>query len=457
MSNKTLSRRSFLRTAALAAAGVSLAACTTPTAAPTEAPKEEAKPTEAPKAEVKKVTLSMWTHDMLYVKFFTAVGQEQFSQAHSGTEITYDFQVVPEVFTKMLSTFSAGEPAPDLFGLEQGWFGTYTKDDIIGQKFVDLTARIGAEKDKFVPGTWAKYTSKGKIYGVESALCTCAYYYQPAVLEKAGLKELPKTWDDFMNAGIEAAKNNIYLSAIDSEGYAMFDLLFMERGGQYFDETTEFVLDKSPNREMALEVMNYLKQGIENKVFWPANGGDFWGPGLMAAHKEGKVMGMTGPDWWSDAILKANAKDQSGNWHIDMMPKWKGGGFSSSTWGGTGFCITQESKSVDLCWELVHLGYMTKDNQIKRYEMIHYLPHMYEALEDPRFTDAKDEYYGGQAIGQTWLQAAKDMPTYYQSPVRGDMGTEINKQMTTFYAGTTTAEAALDSVAKVTRQAIEDL
>jgi multiple sugar transport system substrate-binding protein/arabinosaccharide transport system substrate-binding protein len=272
-----------------------------------------------------------------------------------------------------------------------------------------------------------------------------------------GVSELPKTWEEFMDLGLKAANQGIFLSALDSEGSGIFDMLFMQRGGLYFDKDSNFVFGEKANRDIAIEVLGYLKNGLDNKVFWPGNGKDFWGAGIMAAHKEGKVMGLPAADWWSDSLLKTNAQDQSGNWHIGLMPKWKGGGHGSSVWGGTGFVVTKASKYADVAWDLIHYGYMTKENQLKRYEEIKYLPHMYEALNDPRFTDAKDAYYGNQQVGQTWSEAAKDMPLYYQSPVRGDLNTELAKQITNFYVGKTTADALVDSVVSVTKKAIQDL
>ena len=455
MFKKTASRRDFLRTAALTAVGLSAAACApaSPAAAPTKAADSGAAPASG---EKQKVTLSMWTHDNLYVQFFTARANE-WAANYPQYEFTFDFQQVPEVFTKMLSSLSAGEPVPDLFGLEQGWFGPFMKDGILDSKFVDLTPFVMAEKDKFVENNWSKFTADGKIFGVDSSLCACAFYYQSVVLEKIGLSELSKTWEDFMVVGEKAAEQGIYLSALDGEGSGIFELLFLQRGGEFFSKDNSFVLGEEANKKIAIEVLAYLQQGVEKKVFWPATGADFWGAGLMAAHKEGKVMGVPGADWWSDFILKANAKDQSGNWKIELLPKWSGGGHVSSTWGGTGFGITKSSQNAQLAWELLHYAYMTKENQIKRYTEIKYFPHMIEALNDPAVVKVRDAFYADQEVGQVWAEAAKDMPLMYQSPVRRDMQTELGTQCTNVFAGKQTPEAAIDAVIAITDQAIKDL
>lgn len=447
MTKGTVSRRDFVKVSALGGGAMVLAACAAPAA-----------PAPAANAAVakEKVSLSMWTHDNLYVQFFNARAKE-WEVKYPQYEFTYDFQQVPEVFTKMLSSLSANEVVPDLFGLEQGQFPNFMKGDILGQKFVDLTDLVTTEKDKFVENNWSKFTANGKIYGVDSSLCACVFYYQPKVLEKAGLTEFPKTWEDFMAAGEKAASQGVFLSAIDSEDSGIFSLLFLQRGGAFFANDNSFVLSKAENKAMAVEVLKYLQDGIKNKVFWPATSADFWGAGLMAAHKEGKVMGVPGADWWSDFVLKPNAKDQEGNWQITLMPKWKAGGHVSSTWGGTGFGITQASKHKDLAWDLLHFTYMTKENQIKRYEEIKYFPHMIEAINDPRVTGVKDAYYGDQMVGSVLADSAKDMPLMFQSEVRVDLTTELNKQCTNVYAGKQTPEEAIDAVIAATEKAISDL
>jgi multiple sugar transport system substrate-binding protein/arabinosaccharide transport system substrate-binding protein len=465
MSKKGFTRREFLNLSAAVAAGALLVACQatpSPTVAPTEAPTAEpatATPVPEPTKpkEKEKVNIALWTHDALYVQFFQSRAPE-WAEMHPEYDFTFDIQQVPDAQNKILAAFAAGEPVPDLFGIISGVnFSTFMKDDLIGQKFVDLTPLVGDDRPKFVENTWSKYSANGKIYSIESALCTTAFYYQPTVLEAVGGKEFPGTWDDFRKLGLEAAKKDVYLSAVDVEGNGTFNIMFMQRGGMFFDENNKFVLGESPNKDIAIEVLEYLKDGIDNKIWWPASNADFWGPPLFAAQGEGKVMGLPSADWWSDFMLKAMAEDQAGKWRLALMPKWTGGGYSAGVFGGTGFSITKESKHPDLAWDFLHYAYMNKENQLKRFEEITYLPTMIEALNDPRFTGKTDPYYGDQVIGEVWSEAAQDMPLTYPSPVYADMNNEFNVQCANVYAGKTKAADAVDAVVAKTKQAIADL
>ena len=74
MSNKVLSRRDFIRSAAIFSAGTVLASCA-PKETATQAPQEEATEEAPTSAQKEAVTLSMWTHDNLYVQFYTKCGE----------------------------------------------------------------------------------------------------------------------------------------------------------------------------------------------------------------------------------------------------------------------------------------------------------------------------------------------------------------------------------------------
>jgi ABC-type glycerol-3-phosphate transport system substrate-binding protein len=449
-----MTRRDFLRLATIAGAGAGLAACAPAlTQAPaTQAPATSAPATSGPK---EKVTLSLWTHDALYPTFFLARAEE-WKANHPQYEFTFDFQQVGDVFTKVLANLAAGEFIPDLLGLEQSWFPNFMKDDIIEQKFVDLTPRIGAERSKFVEATWGRYLHKDKIYGVESALCASVLYYQPELLEQNDYA-LPEYWDDLLSTGEQLAKKGVAFGLIDTESDFVFTVLFQQRGGQYFAPDGTFVLTEEPNRSIMQEVLNFYREGIERKFLYPVSAADFWGAAAFAAFRDGKVASIAMPDWYSDAVLKANAADMEGKWKVAPMPRWKGGGARTGTWGGTGFGIYQGSPHVDLAWDLLHYTYMTQENQVKRFLEIKYTPTMYDALKDPAFSGANDAFYGGSSLGASLAEVANETPVWYQSPVRRDMIEALGVALAEFSTGKIDAERAITDVANKTNAAMDAL
>ena len=449
-SPEPMSRRAFLaRLATLGAAGSAaglLAACEW-----TPASSGSTGTQPVPSGAQRPVTISMWTHDQLYVDFFTLRG-DVWKQNYPDQQITFAFQQVPEVFTKVLANMAAQIEVPDLLGIEQGAFPQFMKDGVVAEKFVDLTPLIGDERGKFVEGSWTKFTDQGKIYGVDSGLCATVLYHQPEQYEQAGVA-VPTTWEEAATAGEALAANGSALIAFQAEANDSFTLLYWQRGGTYFDQNGDFVFDTPENRQLALEVLDFIRQGVDKQYIKPFSNADFWAPSIYAAYQDGSVNGIIMPDWYSDAQLKASAPDMAGRWRIAPMPRWSGGGLATSTWGGTGFAIYKGSPNVDLTWDLLHFTYMTKESQLKRYEELRYFPTMIDALEDPSMAGVTDEYYGGQQVGQIFADIAPEVPAWYQSPIRPPLVDALNAELNGFYSGQSSAEQMLDAVFAKVEQA----
>jgi multiple sugar transport system substrate-binding protein/arabinosaccharide transport system substrate-binding protein len=338
-----------------------------------------------------EVTLTLWTHDGLYVEFFTSRAEEYFSEHYPDINWTFDFQVVADVQTVVQANMAAGEPLPDMIAIEQSHMALYMTDGLVADFFVDLSDRIGDDYDRIAEGRWKLYEYEGGIYGVDSGLSSVAYYYQPAIYENLGI-DVPTTWEEFVAAGPTAAENGTSLGIVMSSG-DFFEMWLWQRGAEIFDADGNFVLDDNENRAKALDVLNLWREGIDSGAFTPVLDAEFWGPPTIELFNSGAVAGITMPDWYGDYILKPQAEDMAGEWALASMPVWAdGGGVGTSVWGGTGMGITQASEHIDYAWELIQYGYLTYEGQVKRYEEIGYYPTMIEAFEDERVVGFEDPF-----------------------------------------------------------------
>jgi ABC-type glycerol-3-phosphate transport system substrate-binding protein len=466
-----MSRREFVRTSALFSAGATLAACAQPTPAPappTEVPAPEqaaeapaqptaapAEPTAAPAPKAEDVTISMWTHDILYVQFFTSRG-DVWKQNQEGKNITFDFQQIPygEVFTKVLTQLAAGSGAPDLVGIEQGAFPSFMRKEIADTGLVDLTPLVGAEKDKFY--RWEPYTFQGKLYGVESALCPCVMYYRPDLFEAAGVPyNQDWTWDEYYAAGKTLLDKGMYLSIVDeTSGGTNWAIPSVQRQGLlYFTEHGELVIDTPES----IEALTYAVNATNDQEVLMRTGADtYWGPGTVTAFLEDKVATVMGADWYLGFFMKANLADQAGKWRVALLPKFPSGGFKGSSAGGTGFAITKHSANPELVYSLLHFTYMTKESQILRFKEINYFPHMIEAIESDEIRNYQDDFLGGQAAGAVYAQSAKEAGALWQHPLRNEATSELANNIALAFEGKLTPEAALKAAADFGRKVLEE-
>lgn len=399
------------------------------------------------------VTITMWTHDQLYIDYFLEKAAE-WEEQWPDYNITYDFQQIPDAPGAALTAIAAGEPLPDLLGLEISWFPRFMNNGIIDQYFVDLTDLISDRREQFVEGRWSPYAYEGKLYGVESALTAGVYYYQPAIFEEYGV-EVPTTWEEFLQTGGELGEQGVALSVMTNDSQGPFHMYFLQRGGVIFDESGEFVFGEEANREIAIEVADFIQQGVQNGTFFLSLGDDFWGASIPTAFSEGRLAGIVMPDWYAGCCLKPGVPDMAGEWRVGPMPVWEAGGYSTSVWGGTAFAISKDTENLELVWSLLDYAYMTLDGQLDRYDAIQFYPTMYEALDHPRITDVEDPFFGNQKIGQVFADVALDTPVYYQSPNRQYFLNALGDNLPLLFDGTLSPEEFVDEIIFITQDEID--
>jgi len=360
------------------------------------------------------VTLTMWSQDPLYVKFFKSRSTE-FSALpqNKNYTISYNITQIPtaNIFPKLLSTLAAGSGAPDIATLEINAFSTFEKGDLLAKGMVNLKPLIGSQYNDFLQQRWIPYTYKGAVYGVESGLSPSCLYYRQDILSKAGLKPPFMTYDDLVTAGRLLKKKTgqaILLSPLVD--IATFSQMFQQVGGHYFNASGELTLDDSK----AVSLLTYLVNGHKEGIFYGLN--DPYSPPAFAAYQQAKLASVLMPDWYGDQFLKLSVPNESGLWRIQVLPTSTLGGGSVSCWGGTGIGVTKQSKHQQLAWQFLHYAYMNRANQIKRFQEIHYFPTMKAVLNDPAITSGTDPYYGGQKIGGLYASVASKVPVQYQSP-----------------------------------------
>ena len=399
------------------------------------------------------VTISMLTHDQLYIDFFTEF-VEEWEQKWPDYNITYDFQQNPDPSTVALTALAAGQPIPDLLGIEISTFPRFMRDGIIAEYFIDLSDLIDDRSD-FVEGRLSPYSYEGGIYGAESALTASAYYYQPAIFEEYGVS-VPTTWEEFLTVGAQLGAEDVALSVMTEDPQAFFHMMFLQRGGVIFDENGEFVFGEEANRQVALEVLEIIGQGLESGAFFLTTSADFWGGTIPTAFNEGRLAGIVAPDWYAGCCLKPGAEDMAGEWAVDPMPVFADGqGHTTSVWGGTGFAIAKSSDNVELVKDLLHDAYLTLNGQLERYEAIRFYPTMFDALEDPRVTENPDPFFGGQETGAVFAEVALDTPVYYQSANRAFFLDAVEANLPLFFDGSASAEEFVDSVVRTTQDEID--
>lgn len=210
MSNVTnrVSRRTFMKSAALVAGGALLAACggaatPQPTSPPVQKAAEAATavpaPTVAPKpAGPQALRLSVWA-DVQDAYVYSGV-LNNFMTKNKDIQVTME-QYPGGYYEKILANFAAGNPADVLYF--QGWvMQAYAENEVI-MPLDDIIASAGLAS-KFYAGTNYENLTKwhGKTYMTPTDVGSLAILYNKDLFDKRGVPYPKKgwTWEDFKQA-----------------------------------------------------------------------------------------------------------------------------------------------------------------------------------------------------------------------------------------------------------------
>ncbi|MDF2723673.1 MAG: extracellular solute-binding protein family 1 [Paenibacillus sp.] len=148
-----------------------------------------------------KVKLSFWhnyTGDDQRAKTMRAL-LEEYQKAHPNVQL--DVQAIPpDGYRTRLKTVAAANEMPDLFVM---WPGVMTKEFQAGDLLQPINALLDSKPDwksNFLPGSFDDFTINNNIYAAPAALSpTSLLFYNKKMMADNGL-QVPKTWDDLLNA-----------------------------------------------------------------------------------------------------------------------------------------------------------------------------------------------------------------------------------------------------------------
>lgn len=145
----------------------------------------------------KTLTFTTWASETEQAAFEQLIAE--YEDANEG--VTIELNVVPYdgMFSNIDAQLASGE-APDLFRADYGNLGVYSSQD----QLLDLSSYFTQEEaDAFVPALWEAVSYEGVPYGVPHQTDVSALLLNTALLEAAGITDIPTTiedawtWDEF--------------------------------------------------------------------------------------------------------------------------------------------------------------------------------------------------------------------------------------------------------------------
>jgi len=296
-------------------------------------------------------------------------------QADNGASVAYETLAWPQLHDRMATAFASGS-APWDITYNCGWVPEF-------QSFLTPYADNlpKALVDDLPPTSFATTTVEGKRYGAVFTLSLLTLFYNKELMEQAGFKEAPKTWDELKACAKEMTRDGRYgfvLNYGDPAGIggtASYWMTFLQQaGGKVYGEDGQPVF-KSDEGVAALQMMVDLMPSTDPGSISYAGIND--ATNVLLAGRAGMMMNW--PFMWN----AANDPKQSqivGKMTSAVLPAGPKG--SASIDGTDAWTITKASKNQEKAQKLIEF-YLDAEVQKRQVLDTGWLPIRLSVLADP--------------------------------------------------------------------------
>lgn len=320
-------------------------------------------------------------------------------------------------YTALNNALQAGSGAPDIAQIEYYALPEYA----IRDSLVNLSD-LGASdySDFYTPGTWSSVNVNGGIYALPMDSGPMALFYNKDVFDKAGVTEVPTTWDEFYEAAKKIRATGAYITS-DSGDAGFYDSMTWQAGAKPFATKGENVTVDLVGNEKAEKWNEFWQKMIDEDLIDTKTVGwsDDWNRGL----NDGSIACLLTGAWMPYNLL-SGAPDGAGKWRVAQMPTWEKGGTENAENGGSSLAIikSDDDAKVKAAYKFMEYACHNADGIKVRVDGGAF-PADNDTLSSDDFlnmtalSDSEGnpvEYFGGQKFNEVLAQAAADVITGYQ-------------------------------------------
>jgi multiple sugar transport system substrate-binding protein len=376
------------------------------------------------------ITLTFWHgYNPVETEHFEKNVVPKFEEKYPGVKIKSVAVPYDQFYQKLITAISGGT-APDLVRADLAWVPQLAKIDAL-EPLDELMEDFNSYKENVFPGTLSPNKWKDHYYGLPLDTNTRVLLWNKTLFDKAGIKEPPKTLDEFVST-IEklSEKGKTWGYAEGGTGGWNVLPLIWSAGGEITDEN----MTKSSGYLNSPESVSLLEKLVElNKKGNLAP--SILGGGLSTADgyaQDKYAMILDGP--WMVPIFK----EQYPNFEVKMslVPEGKGG--SVSVVGGEDIVLFKQSKHKKEAADFIRFM-LSEETQLSMAE-VGQIPVLQDLAESDYMKN--HPYYG---IFMEQLKTAKARTPH---PEWNKIDTVISEAFQLALRGDKSPKEALDEAAK---------
>ena len=287
---------------------------------------------------------------------------------------------------KLLTAF-AGDATPDVCQLGNTWIPEFAMFGAL-EPLDDRVANSEVVRPAdYFPGLWETNRVDGHVYGVPWYADTRVLFYRRDILEQAGFREPPDTWDEWLEA-MRAIKRIVgpdrYAILIPTNEWEQPTIFALQTGTEMLRDGGRYGNFRSPEFRRAFGFYTGLyAEGLAPAVrnTEVSNVWEEFARGYFAMY-------VTGP-WNIGEFRRRLPPEMQDQWATAPLPRPSSAAHSVSQAGGCGLVVFRRSESKDAAWRLIE--FLSRPEELLQfYELTGNLPprestwQLGRLAEDPR-------------------------------------------------------------------------
>lgn len=342
-------------------------------------------------------------------------------ERQSGARVRMQFIHYRALNRSFRAALLSGSPVPDLVEISKETMGGIARGPVEQVPLEDLTPLLESDglRGAFIDHRLDMWSYRGRVFALPHDVHPIGLLYRRDLIEEWGIDlSAIETWDDFVEVGRKMTRDvdgdgviDHYALEMEASNYRILTTLLLQAGVTNFDAQgrVNFYQPK------AVDIIHwYVRQykGPRRIGYSPGQG-----TRLIQAMNEGLVA------FWfildqRTGIFERQLPQLKGKLALMPLPAWEPGGKRSTTFHGTGLCITNwaaRTGKKDLAWELAKFLYTKEENLVRIFETTKVIPPIPEIWDNPVFQEP-DPFFSGQPLGRFFIELVDDAQPDYLTP-----------------------------------------
>ncbi len=360
---------------------------------------------------------------------------DAFAKANPDVKVNLEFVPYEGLHDKTVLAQGSGG-GYDVVLFDVIWPAEYASNKVL----VDVSSRVTDDMKKNVlPGAWTTVQYDGAYYGMPWILDTKYLFYNKEILEKAGIKTPPKTWDELAEQA-KAIKDKGLLATPIAWSWSQAEAAVCDYTTLVSAYGGGFLKDGKPDFQTGggLDALKYMVSSYTSGISNP-NSKEFLEEDVRKVFENGEAAFALN---WTYMYNLANAgKDSKVAGKVGVVPAPGVAGKSevSAVNGSMGLGITATSKHPDEAWK--YITFMTSQAVQNQYAKLS-LPIWASSYEDAAVSKDQEELIAAAKLS---LAAMYPRPT---TPKYQELSTALQQAIQEALLGQTSAEDALKTAAE---------